>query len=258
VTNKSGGSSSRVKAAANPPPDLTDQSFIQSIQEKVLQHYFRASTYKSGGRRFSKDITSDPVFRAIAYCQKWYHDSQRMTEASVSGVMRKLGAQPSGELKRVVKRALGTLRQHQEHKRRSELEQIIAHAFVSAAVEGNIERLQQLVDLCKLHAKTLQPPKGAKRYPVPWHYYVGLAACMYLVKGIVPTKKEVKDAAIEHRAAEQAMRDIEEGRRASGPIDLGPYIKSLKSEPEPKWNRIFSDLSLGGLPSAPNSGVPPR
>jgi hypothetical protein len=250
VTNTSRRNDPAARSVANPPPNFTDQSFIQSILEKVVQHYFRASTYKSSGRRFPKEITSDPVFRAVAYCQKWHHDLRRVTEASVSGVVRKMGAKPTEELKSAVEKALGTLRQHHQRERKPLLEQRIAQAFASAAVGGNIERLQQLVNLCKLHMKTLQSPEEAKRYPVPWHYYVGLAACMYLVKGIVPTKKQVKDAAIQHRAAEQAMREIEEGWRPNGPIDLGPYVETLKGE-QPKWNRIFSDLLLGDLPSAP-------
>jgi hypothetical protein len=250
VTNKSRRTQARANPAANPLPNFTDQSFIQSILEKAVQHYFRASTYKSSGRRFAKDITSsDPIFRAIAYCQKWCHDLKRVTEVSVSDAVRKLGTPPTEELKSLVERTLDTLRQHQERKRRPELEQIIGQAFGSAAIEGNIERLQELVDLCKLHHKTLE------RHSAPWHYYVGLAAAMYLSTGIVPSKKQLKDAVIQHRAVEQAMREIEEGRRPNGPINLGPYSESLKRE-QPKWNRIFSDLSLGDLPSAPTRSSP--
>jgi hypothetical protein len=257
VTNKSRRNRSRANSAKR-APNFTDQSFIQSILKKVAQHRFRASTHKTSGRRFPKEITSDPDFRAIVFCQRWHYNWKRITEQSVEDAVRKMGAEPTEELKTFVERTLGTLRERHQCKRKPELEQRIAQAFASAAIEGNIERLQQLVDLCKLHLKTLERPKGAKSYPVPWHYYVGLAACMYLAKGEIPTKKQVKDAAIQHRAVDQVKHDIEEGKRPNGPIDLKPYLKRLKGELPSRWDRIFRDLLLGDLPSAPTRGAAPR
>src|SRR5215831_20872427 len=99
---------SPIRLRISPINLLSDRSWKKSFS------YFRASTYKSSGRRFPKDITSDPVFRAIAYSQKWRHDLKRITEASVSGVVKKMGAKPTEELKSTVERTLGTLREHHQ------------------------------------------------------------------------------------------------------------------------------------------------
>jgi hypothetical protein len=68
---------------------------------------------------------------------------------------------------------------------------------------------------------------------IPWHYYVGLAAwellfVVHLHGGLVPTKMQVKERAI-------AKRKKSEGGKYRAPR---------------RWDRIFSDLKLGDLPSA--------
>lgn len=101
-----------------------------------------ASTRKSGGRRFPKQITSDPIFRAIAYCQKWYCDVERLRELTVEDAVRQTGAEPTEEITAAMGKVRGFLLERYQSERKPELEQLIGHEFVSAAVQGNIERLQ--------------------------------------------------------------------------------------------------------------------
>lgn len=209
-----------------------------------------ASTRKSGGRRFPKQITSDPIFRAIAYCQKWYCDVERLRELTVEDAVRQTGAEPTEEITAAMGKVRGFLLERYQSERKPELEQLIGHEFVSAAVQGNIERLQELVDLCELHKSRRIEPPDTKRYPIPWHYYIGMAACMFLVKGMVPTIKEVTEAGIQHRVVDETVNKY--GRK--GPIVLDPELKRMTEElkrSEPNWTRIFRDLGLSNLPSAP-------
>jgi hypothetical protein len=232
-----------------PVPDFTSRSFIQAVQEKTAQHYFMASTRKSGGKQLPKEITSDPVFRAIAYCQKWYHDVKTLRALSVEDAVKQIGGEPSKETNATIEKTLDTLRKLYQSQHKPELEELIGRHFVSAAVQGNIERLQELVVLCELHkSRRLESPE-MKRYPIPWHYFVGMAACMFFVKGIVPFKKDVIEAAIQHRVVDETVKKY--GRK--GPIVLDPELKRMTEElkrSEPNWTRIFRDLGLSDLPSA--------
>jgi hypothetical protein len=230
-------------------PEFTSPAFIQALKTKIEEHYFQASTRKSGGQRFPRETNSDRFFRAIAYCQKLNHDIQRLTARSVENYAHALEVQFTVDLKASLESTRERLLQNYQMLRKPELEALIAGEFLNAAIRGDIERLQGLVDLCRLHKERALDHPENKRYPIPWHYFVGLAACMDLTKGTVPTKKDVKEAAIRHRASVDAVKKY--GERT---ILLDPEIEKLKeqvSKSPPNWSRIFRDLGLSELPSAP-------
>jgi hypothetical protein len=236
--------------------DFASQDFIRELQTRIAEHYFKPSTRKSGGERFPKGITSDPFFRAIRYCQKWQHDIETLRNLPLD--VREPTKETTAALEKI---RLGLL-EHYQSQHKPELEQLIGCEFVNAAVQRNIERLQHLVDLCALHKERLED-LDMKYYPPPWHYFIGVAACLFLARGGVPYKKDVKEAAILHRAVFDAQMRAQVGGAAKRPIlfepiSLEPELKRLTKELKrsgPNWTRIFGDLGLSGLPAAPTHSV---
>ncbi len=229
-----------------------------------MGYYYMPALFKSGDGRFSKETTKDPAFKAIEHCQTWhnqilYYDNQ--TPASMASRMGGLVANiDKKDLEQTAWRMLANLRQWARSNYDQKQEEFLAKDFVSAAKSGDMDRLTTLVKLCGLHYKrAFQKPSEINHYPIQWHYYVAANAYSLLRGGVVPTKKQLKEAAIQHRAVDEThAARLQAAKRARKPlswgrIDLSPKINELKSSWERKvnWTRIFRDLELTGLPSAP-------
>jgi hypothetical protein len=243
ATNESAKTAGDVKAPV-PTGKLTDPDFVMALYEKAIQHYFMAARYKSGGGRFRKDVTSDRAFRAIKHCQTWYHRIQRyetLCPADLPG-----GLTEGSEV--FAKKTIENLREWARRNYDQRAEDFLAREFSRAAIAGDIDRLNELVKLCQLHKSTALDdlPIENKRYAISWHYYVGVNAVAFLRMGTVPTKKQVREAAIQHRAAEELSRVQPQIKH----IELSPKIRELIRTQRPNWTRIFRELNLTDLPSA--------
>jgi hypothetical protein len=147
---------------------------------------------------------------------------------------------------------------HYQSQRKPDLEQLIGREFASAAIQGNMQRLGQLVALCAMNKERLEDI-DLKHYPPPWHYFVGVAACRFFINGVIPYKKDVVEAAIQHRAIFDAQMRAQIGGAGKipilfAPISLEPELRRLAeklNQSKPNWTRVFKDLGLRNLPSAP-------
>jgi hypothetical protein len=247
---------------SEPTLNLTSPEFLQTLYEKVVRYYYMPTLSTSGNGRFSKDITSDRAFKAIEHCQTWhnqilYYDKQ--TPASMMSQMGGLVANiDKKDLEQAAWRMLTNLRQWARSNYDQKQEEFLAKEFLNAAKSGNTDRLRTLVKLCDLHyRRAFQKPSEINHYPIQWHYYVGANAYSLLSRGVEPNKKQVKEAAIQHRAVDETHAARHQAAKEKalpwGTIDLSPKINELKSswEKNVNWTRIFRDLGLRDLPSAP-------
>jgi hypothetical protein len=225
---------------------LLSEEFIQALYERALSYYVGADSLKNSlGGRFPKTVINDPAFRAISYCRAWAVTNQRAIVLPVSW-------RPD-----------------------SKNEELLAVEFVRAVSAGNLNRLRDLIKFCGLiEDRFFKPPKRhSKRDPICWHYYAGIAACQFLLKGTVPTKKEVTEAALRERAIvevppwdasweskghrEWSNRKKQQGGKKPPSVkdlraaQIAQKIKELRPLQPKSWPRVFRELGLGDLPSAP-------
>jgi hypothetical protein len=76
----------------------------------------------------------------------------------------------------------------------------------------------------------------------PWHCWTALAAIQYLRRGIVPTRKQVLEAAFEFRALFELLDD------AIDPNWFRAKVSELKEKQPKNWKRVIRELGLVGLP----------
>jgi hypothetical protein len=246
--------------------NFTDPVFIRTLEEKALSYYVGAARHKSAStkERLPKQITEDPVFKAIRYLRRFHRAEQRAQEL------------PSELLNEHREQILGSYD--------SEPAKMLGETFIDAVRWGDIARLKEVVELCELLETTIyRQPRERQSDPHPWHYYTAIVTCQSLKKGVVPTKKQVKEAALRERAIVElptwdpawdskwsnlqkqrwqskhhavtkrelnaltkrkpsSVKDLREKRIAAKVEQLRPL--------QPKnWARIFRDLGLGALPS---------
>jgi hypothetical protein len=223
---------------------LLSPEFIQALYERTLSYFVGADSFKDSlGRRFQKTVINDPVFRAISYCRAWAVTNQRAIALPVSW-------RPD-----------------------SKNEELLAHEFVHAVSTGNLNRLRDLIRFCeRIEDKLFKLPKRhSKRDSIPWHYYIGITACQFLLKGTVPTKKDVTEAALQERAIFEAavwdkswesnwsnLQKQQGNKKPDSVKDLRAVKVQAKIEelrgllPNRRTRaRIFKDLGISDLPSAP-------
>jgi hypothetical protein len=242
--------------------------FIQELYRRTLEHYFKAARYKKGGQRFRKDVTADPVFRAVVRCQKQHDATQHYSKLERTGLPHQLlpGAPRTPEFRQMEKNTFKYLRQRAVKQRDLRAEAFVASECVNAVKSGNISRLNELVKYTQIAEKAIRIDEHFIAQPVPWHFYFGMGALQYLLKGKVPLKREVKEAAIqlrvvhEIRAAQEQTIRAKGGKRAEQGIDWNEMFQKklvLRRSPfesnRPKVNttRIYRELGLSGLPPAP-------
>jgi hypothetical protein len=230
---------------------LTDPASIKALFEKTLSYRIKADLYKcSTGNRFPKKITADPVFKSIRYCQSWYLNNQMIQQLCISDLLQIMGGDSQIEgLQNTHEEILKNLRAWSLSSYDPQPATLLAKEFTDAAMQGDIDRLSDLVKLCELYkTKVTQPPREHQSDSISWYYYVGIGACQFLIKGIVPTKKQVKEAALQCRAIYELTKGTLRPIRESA---VTSKIKELRALPCPNWTRIFRELGLSSLPSAP-------
>lgn len=240
--------------------------FIQELYRRTEEHYFKAARYKRGGQRFRKDVTADPVFRAIHRCRKQHEGIEHFGNLERTGLPHHLlpGTQNAG-FRQMEKIAFRYLHERAVKQYDPRAEAFVASEYVNAVKAGNISRLKELVKFSKIAEKAIRIDEDYIAQPVPWHFYFGMGAFQFLKNGIVPNKKQVKEAAITCRVGDEIRAVVERaiannGKRREQGIDLNGIFKekiellqSLFDANPPKVNttRIYRELGLSGLPSAP-------
>jgi hypothetical protein len=120
--------------------------------------------------------------------------------------------------------------------RRAEL---LEKEFISAVKNGNTDCLRDIYKFCKIfESKTYGRSSQRKRDPLPWEYFAAVAALGSLTKGVIPTKKEVKEAALEERATWELPVMYQVGTKEPLPkLKEAGEPKEMRIDPEPALDR---------------------
>jgi hypothetical protein len=155
-----------------------EPAFIDELREKAVRYFIGADQ-----SRFPKRITKDPLFQAIAYVRSWHLSEQKLAKDS--------------SRERLTSREFLDLRKERLGPKDHDHEKLLARAFITAVRQGNIGRLNDIVELCRI----FDSKAGCKpKRDLPWEYYAAKAALGFLTQGTVPLKKELKKAALKERA----------------------------------------------------------
>jgi hypothetical protein len=223
---------------------------LKELQEKEDLYYFNLHIFTSvTGQKPSLDVVRDPFFKAIRY----YRDRSRQTEfleiirTHPESDFVDSGIDPA--LAKALKRLSEDPRQDWIEPYAPEHEKLLADDFLTAAKQGDVA-LKKLVRLCETHeTTTYNRPKERQSDSRRWHYYVASAARRYLEKGVLPDKKAVEDLAYAFRARDELPHL--KNPVAQWAAKLEQKMKELRDLPKPNWTRIFRDLGLTDLLSAP-------
>jgi len=196
---------------------MTDPKFVSRL-------HIKAWSYAFGPK--------DRVFFAIHYCRRWSRGKETVGE-----IVKKFPecSEPwSVEF---------LLREHCEYEDdvfvgpwNPEPKEFLGRELTDAVMRGDGSRLRDIAKLLESHEK----PRVEK----PWHYHVGKVASMLLGAGIVPTKKELKEAALLQRVFEEC-----DGGEFTRSV-FNSRLEDLARWRPKNWARIFRDLGLSDLPSA--------
>jgi hypothetical protein len=207
---------------------FTEPSFVEALYAKALSYYIGADLFRDpNGKRIRKDIVSDPLFRAIEH--------HRRITIAVRELRKFLAGSP-----REFRKTFQALRRGRDKRYSRRL----AHEYLRAVGAGDLVALRRLVKLSELHETRMMRVSDRETCnPVSWHYYTGIGAIKFLARGVVPTKKAVKDAAIEARARAELSPN------ASAAMLDTKKLQLQRLAPR-RWRRIFNDLELAKLPTA--------
>jgi len=193
----------------------------------------------------------DPVFRAIANLRH---------RGSVEELIRFADARPKHDYSdadqdtqlrsELLEWTISSIRSESSNPSNPDDEKVLAQAFVDAVKRGNLNRLNDLIALCKLYeTKMIQRPRERQSDVKSWHYYAGMAALRFLKQGVVPTKKQVKkQTPVECALAEFPMN-----------VPIVDWVNQIDNKinqmqellpSERNWSRIFNDLDLSELPES--------
>jgi hypothetical protein len=158
-------------------------AFQQELFENARSYLVGADSFNDSiGRRFSKSISNDRIFRAIRYLRAHHISTER-----ARGCLPDFSAEELEQMTGPYDSAF---------------ERVLCSEFISAVKSGDTYRLKDIVKLVEIHetAMITKERKHDTRDTIPWHYYVGMAARQCFRKGRIPTKKEVREIAICDRA----------------------------------------------------------
>jgi hypothetical protein len=219
---------------------LTDPEFVNRLHDKTMSCAFGADRYESSTKaRFPKAIMEDPIFAAIHYCRHWFRGRQSVRE--------RLKGYPAPGRSSYKEFLFRERCEYQDYvfvgPYNPGPKKLLAKEFANAVMRGDVNRLRDMVKFVEIHEEAFRPRR--KRDEKSWHYYAGIAAFTDLNDGIVPTKKKVKEWATIIRGSEE----LEENNHLS---PLAWWRRIEESMPtERNWSRIFADLGLSDLPTAP-------
>jgi hypothetical protein len=228
---------------------LLGREFFRQLEQKAFEHFIAADRYCSkGGSRLSKQVTRDPLFRAIRYCR--LRDIGERNWASLPrGFFQGKNYTLSAE-------SIQTICEEFAAKKLGpydpEPEKLLAREFIQAVRQGDMPRLRELLKLCELHEE-----KGMRSYwdrqpsPRSWLYYTALAAQRFLRAGKLPTKKQVKEQALWERVVYEVPWEIFSRSRKDIEAALQNKSNEVRRFLPKNWRQIFNTLGLRDLPKAP-------
>jgi hypothetical protein len=209
---------------------LTSPEFIKALALRSYAYLIGADRFKGvDGKRFGKDIVSDPLFVAIVYHRRWA-EKERQLEEFLSGTSKAFRQKIRASMSKY----------YRKHSR------LLSKELLRAVGKGETAAIAHLAELLKLYEMQgeRRDPKARKGDPVRWHFFMGICAVHFLTRGVVPTKKAVKEAAFKERA----VWELEAG---ASPEKIACRISELREHAPTHWARIFKELGLSSLPSAP-------
>jgi hypothetical protein len=209
-------------------PNLTDPAFLDALFRRCLLCYFGADqSCNSSGKRFSKEIINDPLFRV-----NWWLQAIRDQE---------------------LKGQIGPIVPDKEF--RLECKKFLGEQFGDAVEQRNWARVEELTKLCRLYED--KAVKWPERHPrrtrdiIPWSFYIGFSAYRLLKAGTITTESEVEETALGFRAAyDLRMEGVPKEKRAE---KIPAKVKELRQIMPSRRHlgRIFEELGLSELlPSA--------
>lgn len=218
---------------------FTRPEFITELRRKLLDLYLSAYLYQDvDGKKFNKDLVSDPLFCAIHFYQQWAID--------LPGIEEMLeGAE--GELPRKLRLKLETIRCAQNEISKQS-EKILAVEILRAIRARDSAGLEHLVKLATLNIKRFVSGRSASYKRPDWKYFTCAVTLQSLVCGIVPTKKKVREDVFHEMAVHALPAEATQQ-------EIAAEIKRLQSCSPRQWAKIFKSLGLSALPSAPTTRV---
>jgi hypothetical protein len=230
---------------------LTAPKFLKELQEQKDLYYFNLRLFKSGsGKRFDRKVLDAPIFKAIRYCRDWSQQTEFLKIISTHPESDFVDSGIDPALAKAFKKLSEDPLQDRIEAYDPQHETLLADEFLNAVKQGDVARLRELLRLCEIHeTTTYNRPRERQSDSRRWHYYVASAALLFLEKGVLPDKKEIKKLAYAFRASNELpllRKPVVEWAAKSE-----QKIKELYDLPKPNWTRIFRELRLTDLPSAP-------
>ena len=129
-------------------------------------------------------------------------------------------------------------------------EQLIVAKFLES-LKSDLSILQRLVRFAVLINKRFVKGPQADRKKLDWKYCAGAVTLQFLLRGGVPTKKQVREA---------TLREMAINRLPAGSSDqkITAEIAKLRAYCPKQWAKIFNALGLADLPPAPNTRIVKR
>lgn len=249
MTTKSKAEKSRSRTTG--AADYTTSAFIKRLELTAESCFFDASQFKSAsGSRRSKWVMRDRVFRAIANLRRRGRLEEFIRQADARPKHDYSNADEDDKLRiQMLEAFFSVCREELANSPDPEDERFVAQEFVNAVKEGHINRLKDLVGLCDLYEKKKWSGEVGKRGTRSWSYYTALAAARVLRKGVIPTKKTLREVALLEAAFHEyswlgpikGYHQVHEQKRK----ELRPQMPTKRS-----WARILKRLGLSDLPSA--------
>jgi hypothetical protein len=230
---------------------LTAARFLKELKKKEDFYYWNLGLFNSKtGHKFDQDVIHDPVFEAIRCLRErsWQtlvletinaRSEEDFTETGVNPYWAKafkiFGEKPPADWIKPYD---------------PEQEQLLASEFLSAVKQGDIARLKELVQLCEILETTkFNRPRERQADSRRWRYYVAYSARYFLEKGKLPDKKTVKQLAFITRLGDEfPYLRLPSDQWAD---EWKQRMETVSRPSEREWTRIFLELGLRNLPSAP-------
>jgi hypothetical protein len=141
-----------------------EPAFIQGLRKKAAGYFIGADP---------KEITEDPLFKAIVYLRRRHENEVKIAEHFPELLDKLLDPEDPEP----------------------------ARLLADVVRQGNIPRLKEAVKFCELfERKTYERSSAHKSGPLPWEFYTAVAALGFFAEGTIPLKKELKKAAWKERA----------------------------------------------------------
>jgi hypothetical protein len=225
--------------------------FVQELRKKAIEYFIGADQFKSSANsRFPKNVAQDPLFKAIAYLRMrgWAEQKLKQDFASDEDLdfQRFLAANmldPKG-LVDILEKLLGA--------RDFSHAKLLADTCLAVRT-GDIGGLNKIVKFCEIFEKKTYG-RGRRSPKLPWEYYAAVAAFVFLNKGIIPLKKEVKEAALRERAIMEHPVWYKEGTEEQlAKLKEAGAPNEMRIDPEPAHGQD-PDGYYGASDEAPDSG----